>query len=821
MSNSVADIFAVARLVLDGSGFEAAAVAAGDKAGQSAGTKMSTQLNGKLKKAIAGALGSAVGGVIGMAASQGAQLDSVMRKFQADTGATDAEAQAAAKSIASMYENNIEGMAQIGDTLSAVVSGLHLSGQAAVDTAQDFLKYETATGQSAAAVDDVRGVLDAWDLTAADSKKVMDALVASHQQYHTNIAEDQDLLNKLAPTLKAANLTWEDGVSMLNMFTKAGISAEKIPTALTRALKLVKSPEELRKLLSDIGKIQDPFERAQKAAQVFGNRAGPQLAQALSKGGIADFAIDMDAATGATDRAAGAIQDSWGSRFTLLMHTAGGHLAEFGQSFGPLLLPVMQLGPKLTAGISAAFGGLSGILSKKIVASLLGTVPAAAVAGTTEGTATGAAIVAGEAATVSAGGPAIAAAVASTEGEVALAGASLGSSLGAALVAAIPAALVVALPAAIIGGIFLAGEKIQEVTGQSGRQQARFNPINGQMYTGANPTLPLDTGNPTAYGSQTPSTSLAGSMDASSREIGSFRSKIDDATELAFDGMVPIVKALGEKTTVAVGKNVSDQLDTIRNAKSAFSGVWSDAMDASARAIEIGNDIQLNEWQQADLAKQLSSKKLTAGQKRELQNQLTDLQAAHLKLEVEDANYGTVAERKVKLAALLQSKALKDGLKSTDTDTQTMWAQVQADTQTALDELTGIMDTGGSNAGKAFYDSLLAQVEQTAKIVYHLPDGTTYSPGDQGTGKPKTGYSSGGRPGYAEGGISPAWQQSFLAGETAVERITRLAGGALKIEPIAQRLSSTRQTVVQVAGLVRAETPEDIARVLRRAEVFG
>jgi len=111
----------------------------------------------------------------------------------------------------------------------------------------------------------------------------MDALVASHQQYGTNIAEDEDLLNKLSPTLKAANLTWKDGVSLLDLFTKAGISAEKIPTALTKALKTVKSPEELRQLLHDIGAMTDPFERAKKAAEVFGNRAGPQLAQALAK----------------------------------------------------------------------------------------------------------------------------------------------------------------------------------------------------------------------------------------------------------------------------------------------------------------------------------------------------------------------------------------------------------------------------------------------------------------------------------------------------------------------------------------------------------
>jgi hypothetical protein len=361
---NIGDIFFALRG--DGGQLQIDAKKAAEAAGITGGQAFGVSYGSSLKRAAGAALGGLAGFATGAVLVGAQQLDAATRQLQADTGLTGEAAKAAEKDMASMYQNNLAGFDQIGATLGAVINGLHLAGKAAADEAQRFLKFEEATGKGAEAVDGIRGVLDAWDIDVAKSGQVMDALVASHQKYGTNISEDIDLLTKLSPTLKAANLSWEDGVAMLNLFTKAGISAEKIPTALTKALKTVKSSEELRQLLVDIGNIEDPFIRAQKAAAIFGNRAGPQLAQALARGSLADFAINMDEAAGATDRAAAAVESGFGAQFTLILHKAGGALAEFGTQFGPLLILASVLGPSMIKLVSGAIGGLIG--SRLVVA---------------------------------------------------------------------------------------------------------------------------------------------------------------------------------------------------------------------------------------------------------------------------------------------------------------------------------------------------------------------------------------------------------------------------------------------------------------------
>ncbi len=61
--SSIADVFAAVRLQLDHAGFEAQAVAAGEKAGATVGTKMSQSLSSKLKSSVLTGIG--IGGGIG------------------------------------------------------------------------------------------------------------------------------------------------------------------------------------------------------------------------------------------------------------------------------------------------------------------------------------------------------------------------------------------------------------------------------------------------------------------------------------------------------------------------------------------------------------------------------------------------------------------------------------------------------------------------------------------------------------------------------------------------------------------------------------
>jgi hypothetical protein len=351
------------------------------KAGQKAGQTFGQQFGLTIGRGLRTAVGAGVGFAVGAALSGANELDAATRQLQADTGMTADEAAKAQHAIAGLYQNNIQGFSDISRALSVVTTDLGLTGDAATETTDAFLKFATATGQDAAeAASQFDDILDSWGLTAADAQEVMDKLIVSHQEYGGTIADNEKTLAALAPAMQAANLQIDDGIALLNLFGAKGIDANTASAAFAKSLTKVKSPEELQALITDISNTEDPFLRAEKAAKLFGARAGAKLANALQGANLDDYKVDMSEAAGATEKAADAVESGWGHKFTLLMHQAGGALAEFGQKFGPVLMVASAFGPQLTRVVGGALGGAIGLLAPvlKTVGTQMGVKIAAA-----------------------------------------------------------------------------------------------------------------------------------------------------------------------------------------------------------------------------------------------------------------------------------------------------------------------------------------------------------------------------------------------------------------------------------------------------------
>ena len=223
-------------------------------------------------------------------------------------------------------------------------------------------------------------------MTADDAAGLMDGLIADHQKFGGVIADSQASLAAMAPAMQAANMSIDDGRALLNLFNAAGIDAAKAPAALAKAVKELKPGQSLNDLIAQIGAIEDPTLRGQKAMEIFGAKSGIGLAQAIQPGmtSLADFGISMGDAAGATDEAAAAIEGGFGNQFQLMLKKAGGALAEFGTAFGPLVMVAAQLGPSLITKITAGLGGIAGALGPKFIAlgRGLGLKMAAAIGGT-------------------------------------------------------------------------------------------------------------------------------------------------------------------------------------------------------------------------------------------------------------------------------------------------------------------------------------------------------------------------------------------------------------------------------------------------------
>jgi hypothetical protein len=595
-----------------------------------------------------------------------------------------------------------------------------LTGKAAADAALGVIKFEEATSQGAEAIDTLKEITDVYNLSAADQGHMMDLLVASHQKYSTNVGESQAALLKIGPALSAMNMGLDDGVALLNLFETAGIDASKAPMALQFAVKQLKPGQDLNDLIAQISSIVDPTERAQAAIKVFGARGGVQMAQALKPGitSLDQFATSAADTAGASTKAADAIENSWTNVVPKIVHTIEGPLAEIGQSIMPLMLVGSLFGPKVLAVVGAAAG-------------LLGST-------------TGGAVVAGEAATVAAGGPAVAGAVAAQGAEV---GAAAGG-LGATAAGLFGAALIAGIPLAFVAAMVAAGPKVHDAV------QDLYNATVGQVFGQSH--LPGDAAGLLnyAYGSDKGAqqaaltawakwrATLPGYIGAAAGPAADAQNKVDKAAakQLADDeamiaqaakdgysGIPTAAQAAAFEANLKIQQGLDKQVSTIHSAKSAFASAWSDALDPTTRPAELAQDKWGLENEITALQKKIAAgSQSTANLERNLNvNLLAEKKAAYVKLLVEDAGYGTKAERLKKLSGLLQNQNLLDGLRSADSDTVLYWQAVMAKTQTQMDELNGILNTGGANAAAAWWAAFNAQYTGSSKT----SDWWTHAPG--------------------------------------------------------------------------------------------
>ena len=454
---------AIVKFVGDMSGVDAALAGIPGKAGTTgaaSGQSFGSKFGGILKTTLGSLAGAGIGAAVGMALNGANQLDAATKQLQADTGMTATDAAKAETAIAGLYQNNLQGFADIGSAMSAVITQLHLTGDAATAATQLFLDFSTATGQNAAdAVDNVSKALDAWNLSADQAGPLMDKLIAGHQNFKLSVTDSETALKMIAPAMQAMGMSMDDGIGLLNLFASSGIDASKASLALATAIKVLKPGQTLNDLIAQISSISDPLKRAQVAAHDFGARAGAQLADALKPGitSLSQFETTANQNADATQKAADAIDSGFGAQMTLLLHKAGGALADLGTQFGGLAMVASAFGPTFTRIIGAAIGGIAPLL----VGSMAGLLPSFSAIGLTQGTAIGAGAVTGEVTTIVAGQATVAAAVAPA---AATAGAGIGAAIGTAMATAAAAALVIGLPIAIAALLLAANDANNKLT---------------------------------------------------------------------------------------------------------------------------------------------------------------------------------------------------------------------------------------------------------------------------------------------------------------------------------------------------------------------
>ena len=129
-----------------------------------------------------------------------------------------------------------------------------------------------------------------WGVSAKDSTGFMDMLFVASQETGISISSLSEQLYKFGSPLRQMGFDVETVTAMLGSFEKAGVNTELVMGSMRIALgKMAKAgikdlPEALRTAIAAIKSAKTDGEAATIALQVFGAKAGPDMAAAIREG---------------------------------------------------------------------------------------------------------------------------------------------------------------------------------------------------------------------------------------------------------------------------------------------------------------------------------------------------------------------------------------------------------------------------------------------------------------------------------------------------------------------------------------------------------
>lgn len=324
--------------------------------------KMSTETAEKLKKIDeAGEKISGVGekmtvgvtapimaaGAAGLAAFN--EVDEALDTIITKTGATGDTADKLSQSFENVGSNTHLELQTVGEAIGEVNTQFGFMDKKLEESTDYLLKYaeinDTDVSQSAISA---RQAIEAYDMSYDDLNSVLDVTTKTSQNTGQSV---DDLMKKAidgAPQIKQLGLSFGEGVTLMGQFEQAGVDSGAALSSLSKAT--VTYAKDGKTLTQGLGELQDKIinassetEAINAAAEVFGTKGGPRMADAIKRGtlNLEDLASVAGESGGAVGTTFEATLDPI-DKSNQAMNNAKLAMASVGESIQVALLPVFE-----------------------------------------------------------------------------------------------------------------------------------------------------------------------------------------------------------------------------------------------------------------------------------------------------------------------------------------------------------------------------------------------------------------------------------------------------------------------------------------------
>jgi TP901 family phage tail tape measure protein len=331
--------------------------------------KLETQLDNissGLKSMGTGLTASVTAPLLAMGAAAvavGLKMDAALDSMRAKTGVTGAAFEMMADDFRNVLAQVPQSADTVGNALTLIYQRTGLTGQGLQDLSKTILDLSRITGTEVPAnVNAATQAFNAWQISTDDQTKSLDFILKVSQKTGASVTDLLTSVTEAQPTFAALNMNFQQSVLLLGQMNKAGVDTEKAVAALRKAVATfaeagLPAQETLQKTLQMIKDLGPGSDATALAIQVFGSKAGPQLAMALQQGRLSVEALMKSVSESPeTIATATAATLSFADRLGILKNKAELALEPLGAKLidiGERALPVLE---KMGAVVADAIG---------------------------------------------------------------------------------------------------------------------------------------------------------------------------------------------------------------------------------------------------------------------------------------------------------------------------------------------------------------------------------------------------------------------------------------------------------------------------------
>lgn len=315
----------------------------------------------------------AVGAAVFMASEA---VDSGLDAIRVGTNATGDSLKGLQEDFKAVFRGVPNSAEQTGEALALVHSRLGLTGEALQETTRQMLDFSRiAKIDVSTVVANATRVFGDWSIATEDQTAAMDMLFKVSQT--TGAAADQLMARvvQFGAPLRQMGFSFQEAATLLGKFEAEGVNTELVMGSMRQALMRFarageSAPQALRRVMEEIVNMKDPTMATARAMEIFGARAGADMAAAIREG---RFEIDELMATldGSDDTISAASRATWGlvEMLPMLKNQASLALAPLGALMIGLLEKAIPVMANMVAGIEKAviwFSGLDPVVRNTI-----------------------------------------------------------------------------------------------------------------------------------------------------------------------------------------------------------------------------------------------------------------------------------------------------------------------------------------------------------------------------------------------------------------------------------------------------------------------